>query len=107
LETLFLGGNPIEDIAQADENQFQSLRFISLARTKINSWGSVESIRKSGWKELRLQEVPLTESLPTSLVARNVLIARIPSLKKLNGSEVLLTFHTPCWYSLIHFATTD
>ena len=82
-----LGENQLPDINIAD-GIIPNLKAISLVKVNINSWSSLNSLNQfPNLIDLRLQEVPLLNSLSTKS-SRYLIIGRIQKLTKLNGSDV-------------------
>ena len=69
---------------------FNSLKSLSLVRNCISDWGSVDAVELFPCVEhLRLQHNPINkDSGMSSSMLRQTIIARIGSLKSLNGGEV-------------------
>jgi len=94
LEQLLLEGNALTDVRYwpsddaAGAVPFRALKFLSLASNAIASWDVVDRLRHfPSLDSLRFQRNPVTESAgPTEM--RMVVIARLPALRTLNGSEV-------------------
>ena len=90
LRSLVMCGNPLKDIKIEGETElsFPELKAMSLSETEIQSWESVDEIRKlPALEDLRLLSIPVA-SKEASKETRMLMISRLPHVKKLNGSEV-------------------
>ena len=87
LRKLLLSKNPLQTIT-AIPFSFLQLESISLAETRIAAWSDIDALNHySHLQELRLQNVPLTETEGSRFV-RMMAIARIEKLAHMNGSVV-------------------
>ncbi len=89
LNCLILCENPVEEVALSeDENVFTELSTLSLSKTGISNWKSIDEIRKfPALKDLRVVGVPLADAEePTK--RRQLFISRLPNVRKLNGSMI-------------------
>jgi hypothetical protein len=96
LESLHLNGNllgeTLDGLAEmaADETP-RSLVNLFLAENRISSWQAIGALSSYALLELKTQRNPITEGanpLASSQVLRQVLIALMPTLVRLNASEV-------------------
>ncbi|KAI0032818.1 hypothetical protein K488DRAFT_49021 [Vararia minispora EC-137] len=94
LERVILSGNTFSIIPSAEEmgHSIESLpwRFLSLSSTRISSWASVDAL--SAWcprlEGLSLYGTPLVDNPENARVWRQVAVARLPSLRILDGAPV-------------------
>ncbi len=86
LEQLSLDDNPISCIP-SQVHSFASLHSLQLAGTTISSWTDLDGINSISLQSLRLKSTPITSTLGQGEV-RFLCIARIPTLRYLNGSVV-------------------
>jgi hypothetical protein len=87
LRKLLLSKNPLQTITVIPFS-FLQLESISLAETRIAAWSDIDALNHySHLQELRLQNVPLTETEGSRFV-RMMAIARIEKLAHMNGSAV-------------------
>jgi len=88
LQTLLASYNPLTEITSVDSSHFPSLEVLGLNNTNLANWESIERLAElSSLKELRVLRVPLIESM-SDKKRRFAVIARVPSLCKLNKSVV-------------------
>ena len=71
-------------------SSFSSLRYLTIDFNKINDWISISELSKLGnLKELRIRHNPIYQNKEISReTARQLVIARLPRLRVLNGSEI-------------------
>jgi len=68
---------------------FIALEILSLSRTRVSSWTSIDSMDKfPSLLDLRLKECPVILMAASATAARQTVVARVAKLKRLNGSEV-------------------
>ncbi|XP_063292371.1 tubulin-specific chaperone cofactor E-like protein [Pelobates fuscus] len=91
LDTLILANNNILSIEDTEDSLvrlFPSLRLLSLHKSGLNSWDDIEKLNcLPRLEEVRLLGIPLVEPYSTE-ERRKLVIARLPSVSKLNGSVV-------------------
>ncbi|KAE8592277.1 hypothetical protein XENTR_v10018711 [Xenopus tropicalis] len=91
LDTLVLANNNLSKIEDSEESLarlFPNLRSISLHKAGLNSWRDIEKLNAlPKLEEVRLLGIPLVEPYSTE-ERRKLVIARLPSVSKLNGSVV-------------------
>ncbi|XP_018080117.1 tubulin folding cofactor E-like L homeolog isoform X1 [Xenopus laevis] len=91
LDTLVLANNNLSKIEDSEESLprlFPKLRSISLHKAGLNSWRDIEKLNAlPKLEEVRLLGIPLVEPYTTE-ERRKLVIARLPSVSKLNGSVV-------------------
>lgn len=96
LKTLLLSGNCIQSVSKdngaVDARQhFTSLRCLALGSNNISSWESVDALNTfTSLEELRLSDNPLELAKQSAEGIRYHIIARVPSLKVLNGGSISL-----------------
>lgn len=74
--------------APTEQEPFAALKHLSLSHNPIADWSSVDAIDKlPGVEYLRVQHTPIAQTGSTSVTRQNV-IARVGSLRSLNGGEV-------------------
>lgn len=87
LECLVLADCPVGRLEEGDEEDFRELRVLNLDGTQLNSWEEIE--RLAGFSRLcclRVQGCPLWDNADyTDHERRQLLIARLPAVKTLNG----------------------
>lgn len=96
LESLHLNGNllgeSLEGLAEMASDQTpRCLVNLFLAENRISSWQAIGALSSYALLELKTQRNPITEGespLASSQVLRQVLIALMPTLVRLNASEV-------------------
>eukprot|EP00439_Symbiodinium_sp_Y106_P071917 s552_g13.t1 len=102
LQALHLNGNllgeSIEGLAQAAADQTpRRLTALFLNENKLASWRSIGALASYALLELKVQRIPLTDSgspLASPMLLRQVLIALMPTLMRLNASEVTVKERT-------------
>eukprot|EP01012_Entosiphon_sulcatum_P051665 TRINITY_DN7095_c0_g1_i1.p1 TRINITY_DN7095_c0_g1~~TRINITY_DN7095_c0_g1_i1.p1 ORF type:complete len:545 (+),score=84.13 TRINITY_DN7095_c0_g1_i1:88-1635(+) len=91
LKTLLLCKNPLENITVVADQQrapLSGLEVISLDKTNVNSWSSLEALNTlTGLQEVNVADIPLLEPLEES-ERRKFCIAFLPGITKLNRSPV-------------------
>eukprot|EP00794_Sanderia_malayensis_P011260 gene11260-12440_t len=88
LKILILCENPVKEINFEKEVVLHKLSTLSLSKTEINNWKSIDEIKKlPALEDLRLVGVPLAENEAADN-RRKLLVSRLPNVKKLNGSAV-------------------
>ena len=88
LQTLIASGNPLSSIAQIDCKIFPELLKLSLNSTLLREWHSFESLAHlAKLQELNVLRTPVCEGLEDK-IRRYAIVARMPTLSKLNKSEV-------------------
>jgi Leucine-rich repeat (LRR) protein len=83
--------NEQHGMMEAPENTiaFFNLRSLSLNKNQINSWKQIDAMNRLPQLEnLRVQHTPLNETGGSVSIMRQTFIARIKTLKSLNGGEV-------------------
>lgn len=91
LQTLIASGNPLSSIAPIDCKIFPELLKLSLNSTLLCEWDSLESLAHlPKLQELNVLRIPICEGLDDK-VRRFAIVARMPTLCKLNKSEVTPT----------------
>eukprot|EP00906_Rhabdomonas_costata_P005731 RCo008523 len=93
LRCLILCGNPLETIPELDVASLKSpppLQILSLDQTQISDWGSLERVCRQlpSLAELNVADVPLLAGCEPEQ-RRNLLIAHLPQLSRLNRSPIL------------------
>ncbi|KAM3830489.1 tubulin-specific chaperone cofactor E-like protein [Vipera latastei] len=92
LDTLVLANNnllTIEDSEDSLARLFPNLRSISLHKSGLHSWEDVDKLNSfPKLEEVRLLGIPLLQSY-TNEERRKLVIARLPSITKLNGSVIM------------------
>ncbi|XP_072281587.1 tubulin-specific chaperone cofactor E-like protein isoform X2 [Pyxicephalus adspersus] len=91
LHTLVLANNNILTIGESEESLsrlFPNLCSISLHKSGLSSWEDIEKLNAfPKLEEVRLLGIPLVEPYSTE-ERRKLMVARLPSVSKLNGSVV-------------------
>ncbi|XP_018423093.1 PREDICTED: tubulin-specific chaperone cofactor E-like protein isoform X2 [Nanorana parkeri] len=91
LHTLILANNNLLTIGDTEESLsrlFPNLRSISLHKSGLSSWEDIEKLNTlPKLEEVRLLGIPLVEPYSTE-ERRKLVVARLPSISKLNGSVV-------------------
>ena len=89
LENLIVSENSFEGIkGDSVESVFPKLSKLSVSKTKINNWDSVDYLRKfPALNDIRLIGIPLLKKHGED-ERRKLLISRLPNAKKLNGSVI-------------------
>ncbi|KAM4650406.1 tubulin-specific chaperone cofactor E-like protein isoform 2-T3 [Discoglossus pictus] len=91
LDTLVLANNKVLTIGDSGDalaRLFPKLRSISLHKSGLSSWEDIEKLNTlPKLEEIRLLGIPLVEPYSTE-ERRKLVIARLPSVSKLNGSVV-------------------
>uniref|UniRef100_A0A8C5PR82 Tubulin folding cofactor E like n=1 Tax=Leptobrachium leishanense TaxID=445787 RepID=A0A8C5PR82_9ANUR len=91
LDTLILANNNILAIGDTEDTMarlFPKLRLLSLHKSGLNSWEDIEKLNfLPNLEEVRLLGIPLVEPYSTE-ERRKLVIARLRSVSKLNGSVV-------------------
>ncbi|XP_042331031.1 tubulin-specific chaperone cofactor E-like protein isoform X2 [Sceloporus undulatus] len=92
LDTLVLANNyltTIEDPEDALARLFPNLRSISLHKSGLHSWEDIDKLNSfPKLEEVRLLGIPLLQPY-TNEERRKLVIARLPSITKLNGSVIV------------------
>ncbi|XP_034286388.1 tubulin-specific chaperone cofactor E-like protein [Pantherophis guttatus] len=92
LDTLVLANNSLSTIEDSDDSLarlFPNLRSISLHKSGLHSWEDVDKLNSfPKLEEVRLLGIPLLQSY-TNEERRKLVIARLPSITKLNGSVIM------------------
>ncbi|XP_034995299.2 tubulin-specific chaperone cofactor E-like protein isoform X2 [Zootoca vivipara] len=92
LDTLVLANNyltAIEDSEDSLARLFPNLRSISLHKSGLQCWGDIDKLNSfPKLEEVRLLGIPLLQPY-TNEERRKLVIARLPSINKLNGSVIL------------------
>ncbi|XP_058050359.1 tubulin-specific chaperone cofactor E-like protein isoform X1 [Ahaetulla prasina] len=92
LDTLVLANNTLSTIEDSDDSLarlFPNLRSISLHKSGLHSWEDVDKLNSfPKLEEVRLLGIPLLQSY-TNEERRKLVIARLPSITKLNGSVIM------------------
>ncbi|XP_074068329.1 alpha-tectorin [Macrotis lagotis] len=91
LDTLILANNHLNAIEEPDDSLarlFPNLRSISLHKSGLHSWEDIDKLNSfPKLEEVRLLGIPLLQPYTTE-ERRKLVIARLPSVSKLNGSVV-------------------
>ncbi|XP_032085011.1 tubulin-specific chaperone cofactor E-like protein isoform X2 [Thamnophis elegans] len=91
LDTLVLANNSLSTIEDSEDSLarlFPNLRSISLHKSGLHSWEDVDKLNSfPKLEEVRLLRIPLLQSY-TNEERRKLVIARLPSITKLNGSVI-------------------
>ncbi|KAJ3283835.1 hypothetical protein HK104_010196 [Borealophlyctis nickersoniae] len=88
LDTLFLNNNNITSIDTPPPNGFRKLRYMNLSSNQINDWTSVHNLNSfPSLTDLRFKFNPILSSV-TPKDVHYTLIARLGTLKSVNGSEI-------------------
>nr|XP_056717004.1 tubulin-specific chaperone cofactor E-like protein [Euleptes europaea] len=91
LDTLVLANNyltTIEDSEDSLKHLFPNLRSISLHKSGLQSWEDIDKLNSfPRLEEVRLLGIPLLQPY-TNEERRKLVIARLPSITKLNGSVI-------------------
>ncbi|XP_058865527.1 tubulin-specific chaperone cofactor E-like protein isoform X1 [Acipenser ruthenus] len=91
LDTLVMANNHLSSIGGSEETLsrlFPCLHHINLHNSGLNSWGDIEKLNLfPKLDEVRLKGIPLLQNY-TNTERRNLIIARLPSVTMLNGSDV-------------------
>ncbi|KAM7050499.1 tubulin-specific chaperone cofactor E-like protein isoform 3-T6 [Molossus nigricans] len=91
LDTLVLANNHLHAIEEPDDSLarlFPNLRSISLHKSGLQSWEDIDKLNSfPKLEEVRLLGIPLLQPYTTE-ERRKLVIARLPSVSKLNGSVV-------------------
>nr|XP_030695471.1 tubulin-specific chaperone cofactor E-like protein isoform X2 [Globicephala melas] len=91
LDTLVLANNHVNAIEEPDDSLarlFPNLRSISLHKAGLRSWEDIDKLNSfPKLEEVRLLGIPLLQPYTTE-ERRKLVIARLPSVSKLNGSVV-------------------
>ncbi|KAI2563282.1 TBCEL-TECTA readthrough, partial [Homo sapiens] len=91
LDTLVLANNHLNAIEEPDDSLarlFPNLRSISLHKSGLQSWEDIDKLNSfPKLEEVRLLGIPLLQPYTTE-ERRKLVIARLPSVSKLNGSVV-------------------
>ncbi|KAJ8780167.1 hypothetical protein J1605_011962 [Eschrichtius robustus] len=91
LDTLVLANNHLNAIEEPDDSLarlFPNLRSISLHKAGLQSWEDIDKLNSfPKLEEVRLLGIPLLQPYTTE-ERRKLVIARLPSVSKLNGSVV-------------------
>ncbi|XP_062607599.1 tubulin-specific chaperone cofactor E-like protein [Saccostrea cucullata] len=93
---IHVGGDVMEETESDSEgcqhcDPFSRLNLLCLSETQLNDWTHCEELRKyPALESLRIKDVPLVKDLETD-DRRKLLVAQIPSIRILNGSEVTST----------------
>lgn len=83
--------NPIEDIPldSALEKHFPVLEKLSIAKTLISDWRSLDQLRRiPRLSDIRFSRIPLLESYEDDTLRRQLLIARLPNMRVMNGGLI-------------------
>ena len=83
-------GETKEEVAAPDnEVAFASLRSLSFNNNQIDGWRAIDALNRLPQLEmLRVQHTPLNDNGGSKSILRQTFIARIQTLKSLNGGEV-------------------
>ncbi|XP_034610311.1 tubulin-specific chaperone cofactor E-like protein isoform X1 [Trachemys scripta elegans] len=91
LDTLVLANNHLTTIEESNDSLarlFPNLRSVSLHRSGLHCWEDIDKLNSfPKLEEVRLLGIPLLQSYTTE-ERRKLLIARLPSIIKLNGSVI-------------------
>ena len=87
LEHLRLNGNQLADINPA-VGSFRQLRTLQLSGNCISSWASVGLLDRLQLAELRFRNNPVNRSCKDEETVRQLVIARVSSVKALNGTQI-------------------
>ncbi|XP_075211361.1 tubulin-binding cofactor E isoform X2 [Lycorma delicatula] len=87
LETINLINTGISKIRIPDAGLFKSLKHLLLSQNNISSWLDISELDKLKLEEFRFRDNPVLIGC-TKATSRQLIIARISSLKFLNGQEI-------------------
>lgn len=89
LKSLILCENCIKEVkVDTKAIMFEKLATLSLSQTEVDDWNSLDEMRKLPvLEDLRLVGIPLVRREESSK-ARQLVISRLPNVKKLNGSSI-------------------
>uniref|UniRef100_A0A023F7S1 Tubulin-specific chaperone E n=2 Tax=Triatoma infestans TaxID=30076 RepID=A0A023F7S1_TRIIF len=88
LECLNASNLGLTQILVTGTNLFPALKYILLSNNYINNWESISELNKlKALEELKFRQNPILEGLRRE-TARQIIIARLPSLKVLNLQEI-------------------
>ncbi|XP_039224421.1 tubulin-specific chaperone cofactor E-like protein isoform X1 [Crotalus tigris] len=92
LDTLVLANNNLSTIEDSEDSLarlFPNLRSISLHKSGLHSWEDIDKLNSfPKLEEVRLLGIPLLQPYTTE-ERRKLVIARLPSITKLNGSVIM------------------
>ena len=91
LKTLIICENPLEEIPtdSSAELYFPSLEKLSIAKTLISDWDSLDQLRRLPLlSDIRFSQIPLLDTYEDEKLRRQLLIARLPKMKIMNGGLI-------------------
>lgn len=91
LTTLIVCENPLGDIPESSalETSFPVLEKLSISKSMITDWQSIDQLRKiPRLSDIRFMEMPLMETINDKKVMRELLIARLPDMRVMNGGHI-------------------
>ena len=89
LKVLIICENPISKISDNAARYFSSLEKLSIRRTLITDWDSLDQLRNfPSLFDVRLIGIPVLEKFNNEKQRRQLLMARLPNIKLLNGSKL-------------------
>lgn len=104
-------GESIEGLAAAAADQTpRRLTGLFLNENKLASWRSIGALANYALLELKVQRIPLTDSgspLASPMLLRQILIALMPTLLRLNASEVTVKERTAAERYFLSVAQLD
>eukprot|EP00747_Dinoflagellata_sp_TGD_P208135 gnl/TRDRNA2_/TRDRNA2_81647_c0_seq1.p1 gnl/TRDRNA2_/TRDRNA2_81647_c0~~gnl/TRDRNA2_/TRDRNA2_81647_c0_seq1.p1 ORF type:complete len:633 (+),score=124.97 gnl/TRDRNA2_/TRDRNA2_81647_c0_seq1:134-2032(+) len=110
LNSNFLG-NSLENLdAAAEDNTPRRLTGLFISENKLSSWRAVAALSRYAVLELKAQRNPLTEGeqpLASSQLLRQVFVALMPTLLRLNASEVTVKERTTAERSILALLIAD
>lgn len=89
LTALWMSDCPLENIVPSEiTQQFPSLKSLSLNDTQLNSWEDIDALKEfPALTDVSLMGIPLLSEY-SDPVRRQLLIARLPKIQKLNKTDV-------------------
>lgn len=90
LEQFVLVNSELNSLETAEENYklFPNLRCLNISGSKLCSWDDIDRLRKfESLRDVRMKSIPFLQEYKED-VRRKFIVARLPNIKKLNGSSV-------------------